>query len=56
MKKCSHGHLKRALKDALLLRGSRDFEDLDRYRGFVDEIVGRRNAHNRKRIELERPR
>lgn len=51
----SHGHLKRALKDALLLRGSRDFEDLDSYRGFVDEIVGRRNAHNRKRIELERP-
>ena len=50
-----HGHLKRALKDALLLRGSRDFADLDRYRGFVDEIVGRRNAHNRKRIELERP-
>ena len=51
----SHGHLKRALKDALLLRGSSDFEDLDSYRGFVDEIVGRRNAHNRKRIELERP-
>ena len=51
----SHGHLKRAIEDALLLRGSRDFEDLDSYRGFVDEIVGRRNAHNRKRIELERP-
>ncbi|MBJ7545234.1 IS21 family transposase [Rhodomicrobium udaipurense] len=50
----AHGHLKRALKDALLLRGSSDFEDLDSYRGFVDEIVGRRNAHNRKRIELER--
>ncbi len=51
----SHGHLKRAIEDALLLRGGRDFEDLDSYRGFVDEIVGRRNAHNRKRIELERP-
>jgi hypothetical protein len=50
----AHGHLKRALEDALLLRGSRDFEDLDGYRAFVDEIVGRRNAHNRKRIELER--
>lgn len=49
-----HGHLKRALEDALLLRGSPDFEDLDAYRRFVDEIVGRRNAHNRKRIELER--
>ncbi len=52
----SHGHLKKALEDALLLRGSRDFDDLDAYRRFVDEIVGRRNANNRKRIELERPR
>jgi hypothetical protein len=49
-----HGHLKRALEDALLLRGSRDFDDLAAYRRFIDEIVGRRNAHNRKRIELER--
>jgi hypothetical protein len=51
----SHGHLKRALEDALLLRGSRDFEALDSYRRFVDEIVGRRNANNRRRLELERP-
>ena len=50
----AHGHLKRALEDALLLRGSRDFDTLEGYRAFVDEIVGRRNAHNRKRIELER--
>src|SRR3954465_8286743 len=51
----SHGHLKKALEDAMLLRGSRDFDDLNSYRGFIDEIVGRRNANNRKRIELERP-
>ena len=50
----AHGHLKKALEDALLLRGSREFDALDGYRRFVDEIVGRRNAHNRKRIELER--
>ena len=47
--------MKRALEDALLLRGSPDFDDLDAYRRFIDEIVGRRNAHNRKRIEVERP-
>ena len=41
---------------ALLLRGGRDFEDLNAYRRFVDEVVGRRNANNRKRIELERSR
>ena len=51
----SHGHLKKALEDALLLRGSRDFDHLDGYRRFVDEIIGRRNANNRKRIDLERP-
>ena len=50
----AHGHLKRALHDELLLRGSRQFEDLVGYRRFVDEVVGRRNARNRKRIEIER--
>ncbi|MGH8761045.1 MAG: IS21 family transposase, partial [Burkholderiales bacterium] len=49
-----HGHLKKALRDALLLRGSVDFEDLPAYRGFVDEIVSRKNARNLKRIEAER--
>ncbi len=49
-----HGHLKRAIEDALLMRGSRDFDDLVGYRRFVDEIVGRCNARNAKRIEVER--
>jgi hypothetical protein len=47
--------LKRALEDALLLRGSRDFNTLEAYRRFVDEVVGRGNARNRKRLEVERP-
>jgi transposase InsO family protein len=50
-----HGHLKRAIEDALLLRGTRAFDDLAAYRRFVDEIVGRRNARLAKRIDLERP-
>lgn len=50
----SHGHLKRAVEDALLMRGSRDFEDLGAYRRFIDEIVGRTNARNAKRIDAER--
>jgi hypothetical protein len=49
-----HGHLKKAISDALLLRNSRDFTDLAAYRRFIDELIGRRNAHNRKRIEAER--
>lgn len=51
----AHGHLKQALEDALLLRGARDFCDLDAYRAFVDVVVGRRNANLSKRIALEKP-
>jgi hypothetical protein len=49
-----HWHLKKVIEDALLLRGSRDFADLSAYRRFVDEVVGRRNARNTPRIEVER--
>ncbi len=49
-----HGHLKSAIRDALLLRSSIDFADLFAYRCFVDEIVSRHNARNAKRIEAER--
>ena len=50
----AHGHLKRALDDALLLRGARNFDTLDRYRAFVDEVVGRQNARRHARIDTER--
>ncbi len=51
----SHGHLKRALTDALLLRTSADFPDLGAYRAFVDGVVALANTRNAKRIETERP-
>ena len=51
----AHGHLKKAVKDALLMRGVNDFDDLASYRRFIDEIVSRKNAHNTRRIEAERP-
>ncbi len=50
----SHGHLKKAVADAVLLRGSHDFDDLAAYRRFIDEIIGRRNARIAKRIDVER--
>jgi transposase InsO family protein len=50
-----HGHLKHSIRDALLMRGSMDFDDLGAYRSFLDEIVGRKNARNSKRIDAERP-
>ena len=49
-----HGHLKRSVADALALRGSSDFDDLDSYRSFIAEVVGRANAHRSKAIEAER--
>lgn len=49
-----HAHLKSALRQALLLRGGADFPDLEAYRGFVDEVVGRANAARRKALDIER--
>ena len=49
-----HGHLKKAVADALLMRGTSDFDDLAGYRLFIDEIVSRKNAHHAKRIAAER--
>jgi len=49
-----HGHFKSAIKDALLLRGASDFEDLAAYRSFIDVIVSRKNARIARPIEAER--
>ena len=49
----AHGHLKRAIEQALLLRGSRDFDDLAADRAFLAEIVSRHNARHRARIDAE---
>ncbi len=49
-----HGHLKDRIAQAIILRGSAEFETLDAYRSFVAGIIA---AHNRRRgdaIEIER--
>ena len=51
----SHGHLKTALEQALLLRGSAEFSELPLYRRFIAEVVGRANANRRHELEIERP-
>ena len=50
----SHGHLKKTVEDAVLMRGARDFCDLAAYRRFIDEVSGRHNAKFGPRIDLER--
>ena len=49
-----HGHLKRTIADALALRGSADFDDIEGYRAFIAEVTGRANARRAKHITAER--
>jgi hypothetical protein len=48
------GTLKRTMEQALLLRGHRDFVDLDAYRRFVAEVFGRLNARVSRKFNEER--
>ncbi len=47
----ANGALKRRLEQALLLRGSRDFESALAYQAFIDEVVRKANAHRRGLVE-----
>jgi hypothetical protein len=49
----SHGGLKRALLQHLLLRSSRDFESLDSYRTFIEQVLEKRNQLRQERLAEE---
>jgi len=49
-----HGHLKRRVRQALLLRGSADFNNIAEYQFFIEEVVRQHNRRNAKTVELER--
>ena len=49
----SHHRFKRAVEQALLLRGSRDFPDRAAYESFLREIFAQRNAGRRERFQEE---
>jgi len=49
----SNGSLKRAVKQHLLLRGSRDFESLAAYEAFLWQIMEKRNALRSERLADE---
>ena len=51
----AHFRLKDAIDQALMLRGSRDFDSLDGYTGFVRKVVDRRNRLVKEKLEQERP-
>jgi Mu transposase-like protein len=49
-----HGHVKTRIAQALLLRGSCVFDDLEAYRVFVGEVVGQHNRRHAAMIDAER--
>lgn len=48
-----NGGLKRALKQQLLLRGSRDFDDIDAYEAFLFVVMEKRNQGRQTRVDEE---
>ncbi len=51
----SHWQFKRAVDQALLLRGSRDFASRPDYEAFLRQLFGRRNANRHVRLAEELP-
>jgi hypothetical protein len=49
-----HGHIKRRIEQALLLRGSCDFISVESYQDFIDGVVNQHNRRNAKAITVER--
>jgi Mu transposase-like protein len=49
----ANGALKRRLEQQLLLRGSREFESVDAYQAFIDEVVSKVNLTRQRRVEEE---
>jgi hypothetical protein len=50
-----NGHLKRRIEQQLMLRGSRDFNDLTDYEDFINLIVAKINRQCKTRLEEEKP-
>ena len=49
-----HGHLKRRIKQALLLRGSNDFKTIAEYQTWLDQTVQGHNRRNAKQIAIDK--
>src|SRR6516162_10044376 len=49
----SHHRFKRAVEQALMLRGSRDFADMAEYAQFLKDVFAQRNAGRRQRLAEE---
>ena len=50
-----HGHLKNRIKQAIYLRGSNDFQNLDEYRLLIEAAVAKLNQQCQQKYEQEKP-
>lgn len=51
----AHGHIKRRIEQALLLRGSNDFATMADYQTMLDDVVATHNARHAKALSVEKP-
>jgi hypothetical protein len=51
----SHGHIKRRIKQALLLRENSDFESVEAYQHWMDSVINQHNRRNAKSLTVELP-
>lgn len=49
-----HGHVKRRISQALILRGSTDFESVEAYQQFIDEVVRQHNRRNAPLVSVDK--
>ena len=49
-----HGHLKRRIRQALLIRGTNDFESVAAYQTFIDQVVQHHNRRNSQQVDIEK--
>lgn len=49
-----HGHLKRRIKQAFLLRSSYDFDSVDAYQCWIEQVAHQHNRRNAKAIDIEK--
>ena len=49
-----HGHIKRRIEQALLLRGHTDFDSVEAYQAWLDGVVNRHNRRNAKSVAAEK--
>ncbi len=50
-----HGHLKRRIMQTLLIRGSHDFDSLDDYQSFLNQVSAKINRRNQAKVVSEQP-